>query len=101
MILTKNQGLLASENWTMGQNDRTGKTGLVPTACLYAIPTLVKPSAKLLVCCMLTSAQLRHCVPAWGSQPGAASLGSNSAACTTPQRGLGEPPGTRELYQFL
>jgi myosin-7 len=48
LILTKNQGLLASENWTMGQNDRTGKTGLVPTACLYAIPTLVKPSAKLL-----------------------------------------------------
>ncbi|XP_048201605.1 unconventional myosin-VIIb [Perognathus longimembris pacificus] len=48
IILTKNQGLLASENWAMGQNDRTGKTGLVPTACLYSIPTVVKPSAQLL-----------------------------------------------------
>ncbi|XP_062055076.1 unconventional myosin-VIIb [Lepus europaeus] len=48
LILTKKQGLLASENWTLGQNDRTGKTGLVPTACLYAIPTLTKPSAQLL-----------------------------------------------------
>ncbi|XP_069845597.1 unconventional myosin-VIIb [Dipodomys merriami] len=48
IILTKNQELLASENWTMGQNDRTGKTGMVPTACLYSIPTVVKPSAQLL-----------------------------------------------------
>ncbi|KAM5280234.1 unconventional myosin-VIIb [Ctenodactylus gundi] len=48
LILTKKQGLLVSENWTLGQNDRTGKTGLVPTACLYAIPTVVKPSAQLL-----------------------------------------------------
>ncbi|KAM4859026.1 unconventional myosin-VIIb isoform 2-T2 [Thomomys bottae] len=48
IILTKKQGLLASENWTMGQNDRTGKTGLVPTACLYFIPTVIKPSARLL-----------------------------------------------------
>ncbi|XP_027444506.1 unconventional myosin-VIIb isoform X3 [Zalophus californianus] len=48
LILTKKQGLLASENWTLGQNDRTGKTGLVPMACLYAIPTVTKPSAQLL-----------------------------------------------------
>uniref|UniRef100_A0A8D2DM55 Unconventional myosin-VIIb n=1 Tax=Sciurus vulgaris TaxID=55149 RepID=A0A8D2DM55_SCIVU len=48
IILTKKQALLASENWTLGQNDRTGKTGLVPTACLYTIPTLVKPSSQLL-----------------------------------------------------
>ncbi|XP_032209871.1 unconventional myosin-VIIb isoform X2 [Mustela erminea] len=48
LILTKKQGLLASENWTLGQNDRTGKTGLVPTACLYAIPVVTKPSAQLL-----------------------------------------------------
>uniref|UniRef100_G1LZM8 Myosin VIIB n=1 Tax=Ailuropoda melanoleuca TaxID=9646 RepID=G1LZM8_AILME len=48
LILTKKQGLLASEHWTLGQNDRTGKTGLVPTACLYAIPTVTKPSAQLL-----------------------------------------------------
>ncbi|XP_023565487.1 unconventional myosin-VIIb [Octodon degus] len=48
LILTKKQGLLTSENWTLGQNDRTGKTGLVPTTCLYAIPTVVKPSAQLL-----------------------------------------------------
>uniref|UniRef100_A0A8C2VAX4 Unconventional myosin-VIIb n=1 Tax=Chinchilla lanigera TaxID=34839 RepID=A0A8C2VAX4_CHILA len=48
LVLTKKQGLLASENWTLGQNDRTGKTGLVPTACLYAIPTVVKPSPQLL-----------------------------------------------------
>ncbi|XP_019480078.1 PREDICTED: unconventional myosin-VIIb isoform X1 [Hipposideros armiger] len=48
LILTKKQGLLASESWTLGQNDRTGKTGLVPTSCLYAIPTVTKPSAQLL-----------------------------------------------------
>ncbi|XP_063114886.1 unconventional myosin-VIIb isoform X2 [Cavia porcellus] len=48
LVLTKKQGLLTSENWTLAQNDRTGKTGLVPTACLYAIPTVVKPSAQLL-----------------------------------------------------
>ncbi|XP_029790630.1 unconventional myosin-VIIb [Suricata suricatta] len=48
LILTKKQGLLDSENWTLGQNDRTGKTGLVPTACLYAIPTVTKPSTQLL-----------------------------------------------------
>ncbi|XP_017403914.1 unconventional myosin-VIIb isoform X2 [Cebus imitator] len=48
LVLTKKQGLLASENWTFGQNDRTGKTGLVPTACLYTIPTVTKPSAQLL-----------------------------------------------------
>ncbi|MBZ3889845.1 Unconventional myosin-VIIb, partial [Sciurus carolinensis] len=48
IILTKKQALLTSENWTLGQNDRTGKTGLVPTACLYTIPTLVKPSSQLL-----------------------------------------------------
>ncbi|XP_040613950.1 unconventional myosin-VIIb isoform X2 [Mesocricetus auratus] len=48
LILTKKQGLLASENWVLGQNDRTGKTGLVPTAYLYIIPSLTKPSAQLL-----------------------------------------------------
>ncbi|XP_058405723.1 unconventional myosin-VIIb [Diceros bicornis minor] len=48
LILTKKQRLLASENWSLGQNDRTGKTGLVPTACLYTIPTVTKPSAQLL-----------------------------------------------------
>ncbi|XP_046319632.1 unconventional myosin-VIIb [Marmota monax] len=48
IILTKKQALLASESWTLGQNDRTGKTGLVPTACLYTIPTLNKPSSQLL-----------------------------------------------------
>ncbi|XP_036740230.2 unconventional myosin-VIIb isoform X1 [Manis pentadactyla] len=48
LILTKKQGLLASENWTLGQNDRTGKTGLVPIACVYVIPTVTKPSAQLM-----------------------------------------------------
>ncbi|XP_039109102.1 unconventional myosin-VIIb [Hyaena hyaena] len=48
LILTMKKGLLASENWTLAQNDRTGKTGLVPTACLYSIPTVTKPSAQLL-----------------------------------------------------
>ncbi|XP_054934667.1 unconventional myosin-VIIb isoform X1 [Physeter macrocephalus] len=48
LLLTEKQGLLASENWTLAQNDRTKKTGLVPTACLYTIPTASKPSAELL-----------------------------------------------------
>uniref|UniRef100_A0A8C6WAU8 Unconventional myosin-VIIb n=1 Tax=Nannospalax galili TaxID=1026970 RepID=A0A8C6WAU8_NANGA len=48
LILTKKQGLLVSETWAQGQNDRTGKTGMVPMACLYAIPTLTKPSTQLL-----------------------------------------------------
>ncbi|KAB0402783.1 hypothetical protein E2I00_005145, partial [Balaenoptera physalus] len=51
LILTEKQGLLTSENWTLAQNDRTKKTGLVPTACLYTIPTVTKPSAQLLPCC--------------------------------------------------
>ncbi|EPQ15928.1 Myosin-VIIb [Myotis brandtii] len=48
LILTKSQGPLAAEDWVQGQNDRTGRTGLVLAACLYAIPTLTKPSAQLL-----------------------------------------------------
>ncbi|CAH7099288.1 Myo7b [Phodopus roborovskii] len=48
LILTKKQGLLASENWVPGQNDRTGKTGLVPMTYLYIIPSVTKPSAQLL-----------------------------------------------------
>ncbi|XP_010635965.1 unconventional myosin-VIIb isoform X1 [Fukomys damarensis] len=48
LVLTKKQGLLASENWALCQNDRTGKTGLVPMACLYTVPTVVKPSGQLL-----------------------------------------------------
>ncbi|XP_067598359.1 unconventional myosin-VIIb isoform X1 [Pseudorca crassidens] len=48
LILTEKQGLLTSENWTLAQNDRTKKTGLVPTACVYTIPTVTKPSAELL-----------------------------------------------------
>ncbi|MEJ1286345.1 myosin XV [Cricetulus griseus] len=48
LILTKKQGLSASENWVPGQNDRTGKTGLVPMAYLYIIPSITKPSAQLL-----------------------------------------------------
>ncbi|XP_012931915.1 unconventional myosin-VIIb isoform X2 [Heterocephalus glaber] len=48
LVLTKKQGLLVSENWALGQNDRTGKTGLVPMACLYTIPTVIKPSSQLL-----------------------------------------------------
>lgn len=49
---------MASENWVLGQNDRTGKTGLVPTACLYTIPAVTKPSAQLLVRLLCSSAQL-------------------------------------------
>ncbi|KAL6047905.1 hypothetical protein STEG23_016344 [Scotinomys teguina] len=48
LILTKKQGLLTSENWILGQNDRTGKTGLVPMACLYIIPSVTKPSTQML-----------------------------------------------------
>lgn len=48
LILTKKQGLLASENWILGQNHRTGKTGLMLTTRLYTIPTVTKPSAQLL-----------------------------------------------------
>lgn len=61
LILTKKQGLLASENWVLGQNDRTGKTGLVPIACLYNIPSVTKPSAQLLVCHTDLSGLLGHC----------------------------------------
>ncbi|KAM5326969.1 unconventional myosin-VIIb isoform 1-T1 [Glossophaga mutica] len=48
LILTKKQGLLASGNWILGQNHRTGKTGMMLTTHLYAIPTIAKPSAQLL-----------------------------------------------------
>lgn len=79
LILTKKQGLLASENWTLAQNDRTEKTGLVPTSCLYAIPTVTKPSAQLLVTHVLACPQLgtpghlgkRLRCRAWGPSSGA------------------------------
>lgn len=79
LILTKKQGLLASENWTLAQNDRTEKTGLVPTSCLYAIPTVTKPSAQLLVTHVLTCPQpgtpgrlgKRLRCQAWGPSSGA------------------------------
>ncbi|XP_006902869.1 PREDICTED: unconventional myosin-VIIb [Elephantulus edwardii] len=48
LILTEKQGLQASENWILCQSDRMGGVGLVPAECLYIIPTIVKPSAKLL-----------------------------------------------------
>ncbi|XP_004694932.1 PREDICTED: unconventional myosin-VIIb [Condylura cristata] len=48
LILTKKNGPAASEMWVLGQNNRTGKTGLVPVACLYIIPTVTKPSVQLL-----------------------------------------------------
>ncbi|XP_054579020.1 unconventional myosin-VIIb isoform X2 [Eptesicus fuscus] len=48
LILTKSQGPLSAEDWVPGQNDRTGRTGLVLAAHLYTIPTLTKPSAQLL-----------------------------------------------------
>ena len=79
LILTEKQGLLTSENWTLAQNDRTKKTGLVPTACLYTIPTVTKPSAQLLVTHMLPCPQLGtrghlgkwpRC-PAWAPSSGA------------------------------
>lgn len=79
LILTKKQGLLASENWTLAQNDRTEKTGLVPTSCLYAIPTVTKPSAQLLVTHVFTCPQpgtpgrlgKRLRCQAWGPSSGA------------------------------
>ncbi|XP_055966328.1 unconventional myosin-VIIb isoform X1 [Sorex fumeus] len=48
LILNKRQGLLASEKWAHGQNERTGKSGLVLLASLYVIPTITKPPAQLL-----------------------------------------------------
>uniref|UniRef100_H0XC39 Unconventional myosin-VIIb n=1 Tax=Otolemur garnettii TaxID=30611 RepID=H0XC39_OTOGA len=48
LVLKQKQGLLASENWVLGHNDRTDKTGMVPMDCLYTIPTVTKPSAQLL-----------------------------------------------------
>lgn len=74
LVLTKKQGLLASENWTLGQNDRTGKTGLVPTACLYTIPTVTKPSAQLLVTGTLPCPQPGYPRAGW-SGPGMPSSG--------------------------
>ncbi|XP_042638986.1 unconventional myosin-VIIb [Orycteropus afer afer] len=49
LILSKKQGLQPSENWILGENDRTGQTGLVPMACIYTIPIIVKPSEQLLL----------------------------------------------------
>ncbi|XP_058157161.1 LOW QUALITY PROTEIN: unconventional myosin-VIIb [Dasypus novemcinctus] len=48
LILTEKQGPPASESWTLAQNERIGRTGLVPTACLFIIPTISKPSPQLL-----------------------------------------------------
>ncbi|XP_053452789.1 unconventional myosin-VIIb isoform X2 [Nycticebus coucang] len=48
LVLKKKQGLLVSENWVLGHNERTGNTGLLPMDCLYTIPMVAKPSAQLL-----------------------------------------------------
>ncbi|KAG8514234.1 Unconventional myosin-VIIb, partial [Galemys pyrenaicus] len=48
LVLTKETELPDSEMWVLAKNDRTGKTGLVPVACIYAIPTVTKPSVQLL-----------------------------------------------------
>ncbi|KAK2109189.1 hypothetical protein P7K49_014354 [Saguinus oedipus] len=86
LVLTKKQGLLASENWTLGQNDRTGKTGLVPTACLYTIPTVTKPSAQLLVTGTLSCPQPGHPSAGW-SGPGMPSWEAKLRAFSPPRRG--------------
>lgn len=94
LVLTKKQGLLASENWTLGQNDRTGKTGLVPTACLYTIPTVTKPSAQLLVTGTLPCPQPGYPRAGW-SGPRMPSREAQFRPCSPTSRGqeghLGSP----------
>lgn len=91
LILTEKQGLLTSENWSLAQNDRTKKTGLVPMACVYTIPTVTKPSAELLVTHMLPCPRLGtrghlgkwpRC-PAWGPSSGAGDPPHGSWAITS------------------
>ncbi|XP_075385260.1 unconventional myosin-VIIb [Tenrec ecaudatus] len=48
LVLMEKQGQQASDKWTSVQSHRLGRTGLVPTACLYIIPTIVQPSERLL-----------------------------------------------------
>ncbi|XP_045154259.1 unconventional myosin-VIIb [Echinops telfairi] len=48
LVLMEKQGQQASDKWTLVQSNRLGRTGLVPTACLYIIPTVVQPSERLL-----------------------------------------------------
>nr|XP_021499065.1 unconventional myosin-VIIb [Meriones unguiculatus]XP_021499071.1 unconventional myosin-VIIb [Meriones unguiculatus] len=91
LILTKKQGLLASENWVLGQNDRTGKTGLVPTACLYNIPSVTKPSAQLLSLLAMSPEKRKLAAQ------------EVRAAEPPPEEELTEPPYTLEefSYQFF
>ena len=88
LILTKKQGLLASENWTLTQNDRTEKTGLVPTSCLYTIPTVTKPSAQLLVTHVLACPQPGTPGHLWKRLRGQA-WGPSSGAWAHPPESLG------------
>lgn len=49
ILLIKDSELSSNRGWVMGQNERTGKQGAVPTDAIYILPTLTKPSNEVLV----------------------------------------------------
>nr|XP_020822854.1 unconventional myosin-VIIb isoform X1 [Phascolarctos cinereus] len=48
LILTEGEGLVPNDNWILAQNDRMGKMGAVSTESIYIIPTVVKPTPKMM-----------------------------------------------------
>ncbi|KAJ7993391.1 hypothetical protein DPEC_G00271930 [Dallia pectoralis] len=48
IVLVKDDEMTVGRGWIKGKNDRTGKTGAVPTEAILVLPTLVKPTNEVM-----------------------------------------------------
>uniref|UniRef100_A0A8C7GIQ5 Unconventional myosin-VIIa-like n=1 Tax=Oncorhynchus kisutch TaxID=8019 RepID=A0A8C7GIQ5_ONCKI len=49
IVLIKDDELTVGRGWIKGKNERTGKTGAVPTDAVLVLPTLTKPTNEVMV----------------------------------------------------
>uniref|UniRef100_A0AAZ3QDY7 Uncharacterized protein n=1 Tax=Oncorhynchus tshawytscha TaxID=74940 RepID=A0AAZ3QDY7_ONCTS len=49
IVLIKDDELTVGRGWIKGKNERTGKTGAVPTDAILVLPTLTKPTNEVMV----------------------------------------------------
>uniref|UniRef100_A0A674A390 Myosin VIIB n=1 Tax=Salmo trutta TaxID=8032 RepID=A0A674A390_SALTR len=50
IVLIKDDELTVGRGWIKGKNERTGKTGAVPTDAILVLPTLTKPTNEVMFC---------------------------------------------------
>ncbi|XP_010901250.2 unconventional myosin-VIIa [Esox lucius] len=48
IVLVKDDEMTVGRGWITGKNERTGKTGAVPTDAILVLPTLVKPTNEVM-----------------------------------------------------